>query len=155
MYRYILDGYVFFKPFKDLQNMTFKCFNNLDFSWQWDMSASDSTNYFRAVDRHWKETHYGICLQCDKGSHLGKKLLLSGLYGMLYELYMQDPRKNDRWSCLKKVRQSFRVPASWKSLLDILQDMEESNWQTANIGGTVFEISCFMERSVRYSVSWR
>ena len=39
----------------------------------------------------------------------------------------------------------FGVPALWKSLLDILQDTEESYWQTANTGGTVFEISCFME----------
>ena len=66
-------------------------------------------------------------------SQLEKKLLLPGLLnGMLYELDMQDPQKNDCWTCLK-VRQSFGVP-SWKSLQDILQDTEESDWQTANIG---------------------
>ena len=43
-----------------------------------------------------EETHHGICLQCDKASHLGKKLPLLGLLdGMLYELDMQDPQKSD------------------------------------------------------------
>ena len=43
-----------------------------------------------------EETHYGICLQCNKARHLGKKLLFSGLLDdMLYELDMQDPQKND------------------------------------------------------------
>ena len=43
-----------------------------------------------------EETHYGIFLQCDKASHLGKKLLLPRLLnGMLYELDMQDPQKSD------------------------------------------------------------
>ena len=42
------------------------------------------------------KTRYGICLQCDKASHLGKKLLLPGLLdGMLYKLHMQDLQKND------------------------------------------------------------
>ena len=70
---------------------------------------------------------------------------------------MRDSQKNDCWSYLKKVRQSHRVPASWKSLSDILQDEEKSDWQTANIGGTVFEISCFMEKSDRYyeSIGWK
>ena len=64
-------------------------------------------------------------------SHLGKKLLLPELLdAMLYELNSQDPQRNDCWTCLK-VRLSFRVPASWKSLLDILQDTEESDWHTA------------------------
>ncbi|CAO2578492.1 hypothetical protein LEMLEM_LOCUS574, partial [Lemmus lemmus] len=41
-----------------------------------------------------KETHYRICLQCDKASHLGKKLLLPGLLnGMLYEMDVKDHRK--------------------------------------------------------------
>ena len=30
----------------------------------------------------------------------------------------------------------------------ILQDTKESEWKTANIGGTVFEISCFIEEFV-------
>ena len=43
-----------------------------------------------------EETHYGIFFQCDKASHLGKKLLLRGLFvGMLYELDMQDSQKSD------------------------------------------------------------
>ena len=43
-----------------------------------------------------EETRYGICLQCNKGSHLGKKLFLPRLLGdMLYELDMQDPQKSD------------------------------------------------------------
>ena len=89
-----------------------------------------------------EETHYGICLQCDK------KLLLPELFdGMLYKLDIQDPQKNDCWTYLK-LRLSFRVPASWKSLPDILQDAEESYWKITNIGSTVFEISCFMEKSV-------
>ena len=90
-------------------------------------------------------------------NHLGKKLLLPGLLDvMLYELDMQDPQKNN-WGCLKKVRQSFRVPASWKSLPDVLQDTEKSDWQIANIVGTLFKISCFMEKSVGYygPVGWR
>ena len=107
------------------------------------MSASGSTNYFREL-MGIEETCYRIYLRCDKARHLGKKLLLSGpLDGMLYKLDMQDPQKNDCWTCLKKVRQSFSVPASWKSLPDILQDIEESDW-------IVFQISCFMEKSVRY-----
>ena len=57
------------------------------------MSASGSTNYFREVI---EETHYGICLQYDKAGHLGKKMLLPGLFdGMLYELNMQYSQKND------------------------------------------------------------
>ena len=65
-------------------------------------------------------------------------------------------KNNDGWICLK-VRQSFRIPASWKSLPDILQDTEESCWWTANIGRTVFGISCFIEKSVGYygPVSWK
>ena len=40
-------------------------------------------------------------------SHLDKKLLLPVLLeGMLYELHMQDPQKNDCLTCLK-VRLSF------------------------------------------------
>ena len=57
-----------------------------------------------------EETSYGICLQCDKASYLGKKLLLPGqLDGMLYELYMQDLQKSAE---LSKMRWYFRVPAS-------------------------------------------
>ena len=52
--------------------------------------------------------------------------------------------KKRRWD------KSFGVLASWKSLPDILQNSEESDWQTVNIGGTVFEISCFMEKSAGY-----
>ena len=41
-----------------------------------------------------EETCYRICFQCNKTSHLGKKMLLPGLLdGMLYELDMQDPQK--------------------------------------------------------------
>lgn len=37
------------------------------------------------------ETHYGICLHCDKDNHLVKKLLLHRqLDGMLYEMNKQD-----------------------------------------------------------------
>ena len=39
----------------------------------------------------------------------------------------------------------FLVATSYKSLPDILQGTEESDWQTDNIGRTVFEIFCFME----------
>ena len=43
-----------------------------------------------------EETLYGICLQCDKASHLGNTLLLPVLLnGMLYELDIQDPQKSD------------------------------------------------------------
>ena len=52
----------------------------------------------------------------------------------------------------KEVRQSFGVPASWKSLPDILQGTEESDWKTANINA--FGISCFMEKSARYYDLW-
>ena len=41
-----------------------------------------------------EETHYRICLQCDKASHSGKKPLLPGLFkDMLYEMDMKDHRK--------------------------------------------------------------
>ena len=72
-------------------------------------------------------------------SHLGKKLLLPWL---LHKLDTKIPQREDCWTCLN-VRWSFGVPASWKSLGDILQDTEESDW-------TVFEISCFMKMSVGY-----
>ena len=63
-------------------------------------------------------------------SHLGKKLILPGLLdGMLYELDIQNPQKNDYWSCLKNVRQFFYVADLWKSLPAILQDTEESDWK--------------------------
>ena len=43
-----------------------------------------------------EELHYGIYLQHDKDSYLGKKLLLPGLFdGVLSELEMQDPQKSD------------------------------------------------------------
>ena len=39
-----------------------------------------------------EETCHGICLQYEKASHLGKKLLLPRLLdGMLDELDMQEP----------------------------------------------------------------
>ena len=79
-------------------------------------------------------------------SHLGKKLLLPRL---LDELEKQDPQRNYCWICLK-VRLPFRVPASWKSLPDTLQDTEECDWQTAHIGRPVFEMFCFMEKSSGY-----
>ena len=42
-----------------------------------------------------KEAPYGVCFQCGKASHLGKKLLLPGLLdSMLYKLDMQDPHEN-------------------------------------------------------------
>ena len=72
------------------------------------------------------------------------------------EMDMQNLQWNDCWTCLK-VRRSFGVTASWKNLPDILQDTEENYWQTVNIGRTVFEISCFMEKSSGYygPVGWR
>ena len=78
--------------------------------------------------------------------HLGKKLFLPELFD---ELDIPDPHKNDGWN-FPKVRKSFAVPASWKNLLDFLQNTEESYWQTTNIGRPVFEISCFMEKFVEY-----
>ena len=72
-------------------------------------------------------------------SHLGKKLLLPGL---LHKLDTENPQREDCWTCLK-VRWSFGVPDSWKSLRDILQDTADTDW-------TAFEISCFMEMSAGY-----
>ena len=87
-----------------------------------------------------EETHYGIYLQCDKASHLGKKLFLPGLLdNMLYKLDMQDPQKNDCWTCQKKVRHYFRIPAPPEKLPDIRQDIEESDWQTANVAEKIFK----------------
>ena len=71
--------------------------------------------------------------------HLGKKLLLPGL---MHRLNTKILQREDCWTCLK-VRWSFRVPNSWKSLRDILQDTAHSDW-------TVFEISCFIEKSSGY-----
>ena len=62
-------------------------------------------------------------------NHLGNKILLPVLFDiMLCEIYKQEPQKNYWPSFLKKVRESFELPASWKSLQDILQDTEESDW---------------------------
>ena len=75
-------------------------------------------------------------------SHLGKKLLLPGLLnGMLYELHVG---LTEKWllNLPKGEMVLLRGPNSWKSLADILQDTEKGNWQTANIGKTVFKISC-------------
>ena len=92
-----------------------------------------------------EETCYRICFQCDKTSHLGKKLLLSRLLdGMLYELDRQDPQK---WLLNlskegKTILWGFLLHE--KCLPDILQGIEESDWQPANIGEIVFQIPCFM-----------
>ena len=60
-----------------------------------------------------EETCYEICVLYDQASHLDKKLFLVGqLNGMLYELAMHGPQKNNCYSCLKKVRPSLMVPAS-------------------------------------------
>ena len=67
-----------------------------------------------------EETCYGICFQCDKVSHLGKKLFLPGLLdGMLYKLNMQDPQKSDCWT-FQKTEWPSSSPASEKKLSDIL-----------------------------------
>ena len=79
-------------------------------------------------------------------SHLGKKQLLPGLFD---ERDMKNLQRNDCWTCLK-VRWSFGVPDSWKSQLDILQDTDESEFKTDKLGGTVFEISFFMEKYARH-----
>ena len=72
-----------------------------------------------------EETHYGICFQCDKSSHLGKNLLLPELLGgLLYELDMQDPQKSDCWT-FQNMRWLFMISASQRKLPDILQDTEE------------------------------
>ena len=79
-------------------------------------------------------------------SHLGKKLFLPNLLDVM--LYKLDIQKSQKWLMnLPEVEIILWVPASWKSLPDIFQDTEEADWQTANICGTVFEISCFMEKS--------
>ena len=70
-----------------------------------------------------KEVPHGICYPFGQETALAWTAWLD----------FQDSQKNDCWSCLKKVRQSFRVPVSWKNLPDTLKDTEESNWQTANI----------------------
>ena len=83
-------------------------------------------------------------------NHLGKKLLSPRLPDVILDkLDIQDTQKNNWWTCLK-VRWFFRVSASWKSLPDILQDIEENDWQTANTGRIVFEISCFVVKSAGY-----
>ena len=51
-----------------------------------------------------EETHYGVCFQYDKANHLGKKLLLPGLFdNMLYKLDIQDPQENDCRTCQNEV----------------------------------------------------
>ena len=113
--------------------MVFKCFNNLGIfmtmrhvcSWQ-----HQSTSRGRCASKR-------LLMQFD--SHLDKKLLLSEL---LHKLDMKNPQREDCWTCLN-VRWSFGVPDSWKSLQDILQDTADSDW-------TVFEISCFMDKSAGY-----
>ena len=72
-----------------------------------------------------EETHCAICLQCDKASHFGKKLHLTGLLDdMLFEWDMQNPQKSDCWT-FEKMGWSFSVPTSQKKLPDIVQDTEE------------------------------
>ena len=119
------------------------------FSWHWDSSALGSTNLLQEKDEHRRHSLWSC------SCYFSKKLFLHGLLDVM--LYIQDPQRNDCWSCIKKMRQSFWVPARLKSLPDILQETEESNWQTANIGGTIFEISCYMKKSARYygPVGWR
>ena len=91
-------------------------------------------------------------------SHLEKKLFLPRLHEvMLYEEDKQDPQKQQlNLPKSEIVLQGYWVTASWKSLPDILQNTEESDWKTANIGKTVFEISYFVEKSARYygPVGW-
>ena len=87
------------------------------FSWQWDSSALGSTNLLQEEDGHWRHSLWSW------SCHFGKKPLWPGLLDLM--LYMQDPQKNDCWSCLNKVRQFSRVPASWKSLPDILQEQKK------------------------------
>ena len=57
-------------------------------------------------------------------------------------------------TCRNKDGQCYRVPASWMSLPDSLQDTEKSDWQTANTGGQ-FKVSCFAEESARHTMSFR
>ena len=57
-------------------------------------------------------------------SHLDKKLLSPGLLDFM--LNIEGQHRND-YSTSLKVRQSFEVPTSWKSLSYILQHIEESN----------------------------
>ena len=95
-----------------------------------------------------EETPSEVCCHCGKISQLIKKLLLLQLLDII--LCKLDKQKNYCWAYLKKVRKPLRFPASWMSLSDTLQDTKECDWQTANIGETVFQISCFMQKSVGY-----
>ena len=100
-----------------------------------------------------EETCYGICLQCDKASHLDKKLLLPGLLDGWYVEWTGCVEPTEKWMLNfpkdETVLQGFFFTDETK-LPDILQDTEESDWQTVNIGKTVFQISCFMKKSARY-----
>ena len=104
-----------------------------------------------------EEGLYGVCFQCSVTSHLGKKLLSPELLdSMLYKLDMQDPqKKNDFSPCQNKVGQSFRIFASWKRY----SEGHRRKWLMyfAKTDGTVLQISCFTEKSDRYSrpVGWR
>ena len=71
-------------------------------------------------------------------SHLGKKVLLSGL---IDELDMHDPQRNDCCTWQKKVRWLFAV---MRELSDILQDTEESKWWTLPVQGRYKRSSNFL-----------
>ena len=108
------------------------------------MSAPGNTNLFQGNDGHWRDTW---CL-----------LALPGLLdSMLYKLDMQDSTKMTSELAKKKRWNSTSDFLFHESLLDILQDTEKSYWQTSDIGKTVFQISCLMEKSARHygSVGWR
>ena len=67
-------------------------------------------------------------------SHLGMKLLLTRLLNAMPYDRHTGPPGNDCWTCVK-VRWSFSVPVSWKSLLHILQDTEKKVTEELPIWG--------------------
>lgn len=97
-----------------------------------------------------RETPCRFFSQCGKASHLGKKLLLLWLLTMCCAYWMC--RKKTVQLCKDKAGQSFEISVSQKILVHILENTEESNCQTfLKHGRTVLQISCFKDKSAKYS----
>ena len=105
------------------------------------------------------ETPQGVCFQCGKVSHLGKKLLLPWLPdSMLYKLDMQDSQNNDFWTFLKEGDMVFQGSCFMEEPARYSAE-HRGKWliNFPHTSRTVLQISCFIDKSTRHSkpVSWR
>ena len=117
----------------------------------WDMSAPGSTNLLQKDDGHWRDSSWSwlaiwarncSCLDC-----------------LMVCCVNWACRTHGKWllKLPKEGKKDLRGSCFMKEFAKHLHDAEESDRQIANIGRTVFEISCLMEKSARYygPVGWR